>query len=219
MKEEQRERIIKRHHHSIWMYGHSHQALYWESREVQELRFEVLLSCGIESGDSVLDVGCGFADLYHYMQGKGLEVDYTGIDLSPDMIAAAKARAPDLKLFQGDLFDFDPPPQAYDWVLLSGALNEPLQDDGAYVQAMLPRLYDSSRQGLAFNLLNGDYAWSERDLYILQAYPPYGIMAQLNRLSPHSRLRTDYLAVDASYFVWRAAPQHLADWCEKALAT
>jgi SAM-dependent methyltransferase len=203
MQEEQRQRIIKRHSHSIWLYGHSPQALYWESREVQDLRFDVLLECGIESGDSVLDVGCGFADLYHYMRAKGLEVDYTGIDLSPDMIEAAWGRAPELNLFQGDLFDFDPPPQAYDWVVLSGALNEPLQDDGTYLRAMLPRLFSSCRKGLAFNLLNGDYAWSEQQRYSLQAYDPSGIMAQLDTLSPYTRLRTDYLEVDAAYFVWR----------------
>jgi SAM-dependent methyltransferase len=211
MKEEQRQRIIKRHSHSIWLYGHGPQALYWESREVQELRFEVLLECGIESGDSVLDVGCGFADLYHYIRGKGLAVDYTGIDLSPDMIEAARGRSPELTLFQGDLFDFDPPPQGYDWVLLSGALNEPLQDDGAYVRVMLPRLFTACRKGLALNLLNGDYAWSEQQGYSLQAYPPAEIVAHLNTLSPYTRLRTDYLEVDASYFAWREPgfrPQH-----------
>lgn len=50
-----------------------------------------------------------------------------------------KARAPDLKLIQGGLFDFDPPEKTYDWVFLSRALNELLQDEDAYVKAMLPR--------------------------------------------------------------------------------
>ena len=126
MKKEQRERIIKRHHHSVWMHGHSPQALYWANKEVQEIRFDVLLGCGVSNGDSVLDVGCGFADLYDYMKMNGITTQYTGIDLSPDMINAAKERLPHLTFFQGDLFDLDPPEKSYDWVLLSGALNEPL---------------------------------------------------------------------------------------------
>ncbi len=203
MKADQRERIIKRHHHSIWMHGQCPQALYWENREVQEIRFEVLLGCGVKTGDSVLDVGCGFADLYHYMRDKGIAVDYTGIDLSPDMIEIANRRAPALSLFQGDLLDFNPPEKSYDWVLLSGALNEPLQDEGAYLRAMLPRLYSTCRKGLAFNLLNDDYEWTERERYTLQACKPDEIMAQLNTLSPHAMVRIDYLDVDASYFVWR----------------
>lgn len=203
MKKNQRERIIKRHTHSIMMYGHDPQALYWANREVQELRFDVLLSCGVQRGDSVLDVGCGFADLYHYMRNQGLDVDYTGLDLSPDMIEAARDRSPELPLFQGELFDFNPPEQSYDWVLLSGALNEPLKDDGLYVREMLPRLYATCRKGLAFNLLNGDHAWTERERYSLHAYKPDEIIQQINVLSAYTKLRTDYLQTDASYFVWR----------------
>ncbi len=203
MKVEQRERIIKRHHHSIWMHGNNPLALYWESREVQEIRFEVLLGCGVKTGDSVLDVGSGFSDLFHFMKTKGLEIDYSGIDLSPDMIEIALGRTPALSLFQGDLFDFDPPEKSYDWVLLSGALNEPLQDKGAYLRAILPRLYSTCRKGLAFNLLNDDYDWTEQERFMLQAWKPDEIMAQLNTLSEHTLMRADYLNTDASYFVWR----------------
>jgi len=203
MKKEQRDRIIKRHKHSIWMYGQNPQALYWDNREVQELRFDVLLGCGVRTGDSVLDVGCGFADLYFYMKSTGIGVNYTGIDLSPDMIEAAKGRLPELTLQQGDLFDFDPSQQAYDWVLLSGALNEPLQDEGAYLQAMLPRLYSTCRKGVAFNLLNADYDWTEQQLCTLQAYQPDEVMAQLATLSCYTRLQQGYLDVDTSYFIWR----------------
>jgi len=91
MKDEQRKRIIDPHRHSIWMYGPTLQALYIESIEAQEVRFDVLLDCGLKTGDSVLDVGCGFADFYHYMSVKGLEVDHAGIDLSPDMIETSES--------------------------------------------------------------------------------------------------------------------------------
>jgi len=95
MKKTQRERIIKRHRHSVWMHGHSPQALYWGNAQVQQLRFDVLLGCGVSEGDSVLDVDCGFADLYDYMKSKGLDVNYTGIDLPPAMIDGAKQRLPE----------------------------------------------------------------------------------------------------------------------------
>ena len=203
MKDDQRKRIIDRHRHSVWMYGPTVQALYIESIEAQEIRFDVLLDCGIKNGDTVLDVGCGFADFYRYMCAKGLEIDYTGIDLSPDMIESAKARSPDLKLYQGDLFDFDPPEKSYDWVFLSGALNEPLKDDGEYVRSMLPRLYSACRKGLAFNLLNDEFPWEPRQRHTLEAYVPQEIISQLNKLSSRTMLRTDYLDNDASYFVWR----------------
>ena len=203
MDEKQRERIIKRHTHSIYLYGDTPQALYWGNRQVQQLRFDVLLSCGVKSGDTVLDVGSGFADLYPYMCDKGLEVDYTGIDLSPDMVEKSKQKYPHLCFFNGDLFDFNPRQESYDWVLLSGALNEPLQDDGEYLGRMLPRLYSCCRQGLAFNLLNADFAWQPKDAYTLQSYQSDDVMKALGLLSRHTALRSDYLAQDVSYFVWR----------------
>ncbi len=209
MDDTQRERIINRHRHSIWMYGHKPQALYWENREVQELRFSVLLECGVQSGDSVLDVGCGFADLYHFMRAQGLETEYSGLDLSPDMVEAANRRSPELNLFAGDLFDFDPPEQCFDWVLLSGALNEPLGDNGEYLRTILPRLFASCRKGLAFNLLNAEYDWAEHQLTTLQPYIPDEVMALLNELTPHTKIRQGYLPVDISYFAWREAPAPL----------
>jgi len=205
MKDDQRQRIIKRHAHSIWMHGYKPQALYWENSEVQQLRFQVLLECGVQSGDSVLDVGCGFGDLYRYMVEQGIETDYTGIDLSPDMIEAAKAQAPQLCFAQGDLFDFDPAPQSVDWVLLSGALNEPLKDDGAYLHQIIPRLYATCRKGVAFNLLNGDYPWTAQQLYTLQPYPPREVLGQLQALCPNVRQRNDYLEIDVTFYAWRDA--------------
>lgn len=198
-----RKRIINRHRHSVWLHGYQPQALYWENRAVQEQRFEVLLACGMQSGDSVLDVGCGFADFYHFAKVNAMNIDYSGLDLSPDMIAGAQAQAPELDLYCGDLFDFNPADQAYDWVILSGALNEPLQDEAAYLREILPRLFAACRKGIAFNLLNAAYDWQAQQLYTLQPYVIDEVMAILQGLSPYRVYRDDYLASDVSYFVWR----------------
>lgn len=151
----------------------------------------------------MLDVGCGFADLYRHMQAKGLDVAYTGIDLSPDLLEAARLRDPSLAIVAGDIFDFNPDAQSYDWVLMSGALNEPLADNGDYLRRCLVRFYDSARKGVAFNLLNADYPWSERERFHLQAYHPAEIIKQLQALSGCNAVRDDYLETDVSYFIWR----------------
>lgn len=204
MHTRQRQRIIARHKSSLYQYGIDPRTLYWQNAEVQTLRFNMLLQCGIQNGDSVLDVGCGLTDLKHYMDLQGLQVAYTGIDLSPDLLQAAQQRDSSLQLFAGDIFDFNPDEQAYDWVLLSGALNEPLGDNGEYLRRCLPRLYSSAAKGLAFNLLNANYPWPEKDLYHLQPWKPEEILQQLEKLSDHLHYREDYLENDVSYFVWRS---------------
>ena len=205
MQSKQRQRIIARHKSSLYQHGYGPQSLYWQDGQVQQLRFEVLLRCGIKSGDSVLDVGCGLADLKYYLDERGIEVDYHGVDLSPDLVEAAQTRDPQLSLVVGDLFDLDPPAESYDWVLLSGALNEPLGDNGEYMARCITRMYQVARKGIAFNLLNADYGWSEQQLYQLQPYSPADVIKLLQKLSTDVCSRDDYLETDVSYFVWKSA--------------
>lgn len=132
MKKEQRKRIIDKHRDSLTRYGYHPNALYWSSRDIQEIRFKELAKIGIEAGDSVLDVGCGFGDFKSWSEAQGRALDYTGIDLSPDLLAEATARHPNGSFFTGDLFDMLCADHSFDWVVLSGALNEELHDGGAY---------------------------------------------------------------------------------------
>lgn len=50
-------------------------------------RLEQVLAIG--SGARVLDIGCGTADILHYLPG---DIDYYGFDVSGDYISAARAR-------------------------------------------------------------------------------------------------------------------------------
>ncbi len=67
----------------------------WESRETQEARFEVLVqevreSACCVSGCSVLDVGCGYGDLYKYiMKQKDVFKKYVGVDSAIECISEA----------------------------------------------------------------------------------------------------------------------------------
>ena len=63
----------------------------WGSRRSQFRRYEVVVKeCGIRSGDSVLDVGCGTGDLYWYLHDHGIDVRYAGMDVVPKMVELAK---------------------------------------------------------------------------------------------------------------------------------
>ena len=54
----------------------------------------VLELLDVKPGERILDLGCGTGDLAKQIQEQGAEV--IGIDASPDMIAKAKAKYPDL---------------------------------------------------------------------------------------------------------------------------
>ena len=86
----------------------------WGSRRSQFRRYEVVRDdCGIASGDSVLDWGCGTGDLYWYLHDHGLDVSYTGVDVVPEMIRLAKEnKVPNAKLHS--VLDYPFPRKTYD---------------------------------------------------------------------------------------------------------
>ncbi|MDX8382532.1 MAG: class I SAM-dependent methyltransferase [Ghiorsea sp.] len=200
MNKQQRQRIIDRHSDSLLRFGHHPNALYWSGRDIQELRFKVLAEIGIEHGNSILDVGCGFADLNTWLSNNQYtDVQYHGIDISPDLIGVAKKIHPDVSLSVGELFDGNFTAQQFDWLLLSGALNEPYHDHGVYAKKVISEMYQLCRQGVAFNLLNAQVI----KVYDLQSFEPQEMLDFCREICPSSQLRTDYLANDFTIYMFK----------------
>jgi SAM-dependent methyltransferase len=72
-------------------------------------RAAVVLALGprLRAGDQVLDLGCGDALVASELTARGL--DYRGIDISPEMVDAARRQNPDLPFEVADSADYDPP--------------------------------------------------------------------------------------------------------------
>ncbi|MCF7821734.1 MAG: class I SAM-dependent methyltransferase [Mariprofundaceae bacterium] len=204
MKKEQRKRIVDRHRDSLTRFGYHPNALYWSSRGIQETRFSILAEIGIKSGDSVLDVGCGFGDFKEWFEKRYGRIDYAGVDLSPDLLAEAGKHHADVQFFEGDLFDMSFTGQSFDWVILSGTLNEQLNDDGAYAHRVIERMFELCRKGVAFNLLDIRYLKA----HDLQSHQPEAVLRYCRSLSPDCRLRDDYLQNDFTIYIRRSLPEH-----------
>jgi SAM-dependent methyltransferase len=67
--------------------------------------------------DTVLDGGCGTGRVAIELARRGIAV--LGVDADPDMIAAARAKAPELEWVTADLADLDHP-RRFDMVVLAG---------------------------------------------------------------------------------------------------
>jgi len=65
------------------------QGLSWISDHTQKTRFKVLSEIGDLNNKSILDVGCGFGDLYQYLSNRFHGFLYTGIDVTSLMIETA----------------------------------------------------------------------------------------------------------------------------------
>jgi len=199
MKKEQRKRIIDKHRDSLKRHGHHPNALYWSSREIQEIRFRVLAGIGIQSGDSVLDVGCGFGDFKSWFEADGETLNFTGVDISPDLLGEAERLHPDARFYCGELSDFMFEAGSFDWVILSGAMNEQLFDDGDYARRQIALMYDLCSKGLAFNMLDARHLRA----HDLQSVDPCQMLDYCKTLCQAAELHDNYLANDFTIYMSR----------------
>ena len=196
------DQIIKRHKIAFKQYGHHPNALLWSGVKIQYLRFEQLAKVGIQSGDSLLDVGCGFADLYFYLRQQGVDTQYQGIDIVKDFINKAQSIYPSAKLSTNDIFSLDPKPESVDYVMLSGALNYVFDDAQAVAKQTVEKMFATCKKGMAFNLLDNDDQWSSsRD--DLQTYSKQKVVSWVKDITPYYQLIDNYLDNDFTLLVWK----------------
>ena len=137
-------------------HGETPQGVDWNGEESQTLRFEQLSKIINTSRPfSVNDLGCGYGAFYDFLNHRYQSFSYLGIDISEDMIRAAKQRYQDRS---GVRFVVsNEPDQVADYGVASGIFNVRIgrSDDEwrSHLEATLDVLDRTSRCGFAFNCL------------------------------------------------------------------
>ncbi len=173
----------------------------WGGPGSQRARFRVLAAVGDLAGRSVLDVGCGLGALSEWFAETGLEVDYTGIDLCPDIVAAARVRSPRGRFEVRDLLA-DLPSERWDWVLSSGIFNRVYEDNHGFVERMLGAIFASCRLGIAANFIT---TWADPGSIGPETFQvePAWLLGRARALSRRVAFRHDYLPHDGTIYVYR----------------
>jgi SAM-dependent methyltransferase len=182
-----------------WDIFTSPQVVGWSSKEEQETLFEAALWLASTPGLSILDVGCGRADLYPLATEKGLI--YKGIDYNPNIIGIAQQKYTDVFVETLDVLNIEPGVD-YDWVVGSGLFNTAIENPANYAQAVIEKMYDKARIGVAFNLLTSipeDIA--DEDKRSLVVWEPAAWLAYLELTYKKVICRTDYLEGDTTFYI------------------
>ncbi len=180
-------------------YGDSPKAVSWGSKESQELRFKVLLEIGDFTGKHILDVGCGLGDLYGYMEKMGYTYfGYTGYDIVPEMIIAAKKKYPKAKFV--DVF----PEEKFDYVFESGIFNLPELDWGTNTAIVINKMFDVCKIGVGMNFLSSLSPKKNKDS---QYTDPLEILRFVSELTDKFTLRHDYKNNDFCVYAFRNSPK------------
>lgn len=176
-------------------HGETPQGVDWNGEESQRLRFEQLnLLIDNATPFSVNDLGCGYGAFYEFLGQRHTTFDYCGIDVSEDMIRAAKQRYPNRRSTQ--FVVASEPSQLADYSIASGIFNVRLGRSNAewlvYLKATLDVLDSASRAGFAFNCLTS-YSDADKirdDLYYADPCALFDLCKR--RYSRHVALLHDY---------------------------
>lgn len=200
--------VVDYYESKLAQFGPTAKGMDWNGEASQALRFSVL--CGIcdLDGMSVHDVGAGAGHLLTYFKDKGLNVEYSGSDLSESMVKAALERHPEARINKRDILTAKGA-ERYDVVMCSGLFHVKLRaaekDWQVFVRSMTRRMYEMCRIGIAFNLMSDRIDYREKALY----YSNPGEMLDFCRmeLSPHVLLRHDYPLHEYTAYVYRNPPE------------
>ncbi|RYF63505.1 MAG: class I SAM-dependent methyltransferase [Cytophagaceae bacterium] len=192
--------IFRYHKTLIERYGAgTTRSLGWLTIEGQRSRFETLSQLGDLNGCSVLDAGCGHADLYPFLKKRFSSFSYYGCEQIPDLLQVASQRYKrenNVILLPGDFLDEAMP--VTDFVLVSGSLNY-RQSDANFVYNAIETLFAKCRIALGFNLLSGGVESST----VLTAYHPNDILDFCGTLSKKVQLHVGYWPDDFTVFVYK----------------
>ena len=182
-------------------FGFDHRGLGFRNKSSQDKRFEALLALGDLDGARILDVGCGFGDLLAFLAERGIEPEYTGLDICEPMIERCRERfEPDAGRFLvGDALQFEPD-EPYDYVVASGLFG--LDSVGARdrIRPTLERLFALSRIAMAVNFLSTRSPNPvEARIYV---DPCKALEAGLS-LTPAARIDHTYLPNDFTLFLYK----------------
>lgn len=185
----------------VRQYGHDIRAIDYGRATTQTLKFSVLCQGLDLAGRSVLDVGCGFADLSRYLAAQKIDVAYSGIDISGEMIAAARALDPALPLIHGNILEAAIPEKSVDVVIATGVFYLLGPDAEALSRQLIARTFAIAREAVAFSTLSTWAPYVENGEHHSD---PVALLDFCRGLTPHVALRHDYHPRDMTFFLYRS---------------
>lgn len=177
-------------------HGETPQGVDWNGEAGQIARFEQLFKLFEgEKSYSLNDLGCGYgAMLEHLRERCGDAVRYCGIDVSAEMVTAARRRHADDA--NARFVCAAAPDGIADYGLASGIFNVRQQrsaDEWAdYVEATIAELNRTSTKGFAFNCLTSYSDEEKKKDYLFYADPLHFFDLCKRRYSRHVALLHDY---------------------------
>lgn len=184
-------------------HGASVRTLTWNTLVSQQHRFDILVSIGDLQDCSILDVGCGFGDLYKYLKNKNISIsDYVGCDIIKEFINHAKEIYPTTTFLCMDFLNnsryID---KKFDFVFASGLFAHKEEKWDEYLLNMTKKMFNFCNIGIAVNFLSNFS--TNKDNFPYYADPSDVLRVLMKNISNKVTLRHDYRHNDFTVFLYK----------------
>jgi SAM-dependent methyltransferase len=196
---------IDRYAERFRRHGDSPETLGWGKNARQDVRFSVLAGPALGDPDSsVLDIGCGFGDLFDYLTARGWRGRYTGVDIVPDLLRVARERHPDLDFIEADVSGSSNGLPSADCVIASGVFNAKLKtgDNSVHIQRSLANMAALARRAVCADFMTDRVDFQQPGSWHTNPEWALGIALKLSR---RVRMRMDYMPYEFAIIIFSDA--------------
>ena len=183
----------------IKQYGPSTDALVWHSEDTQRIRYDILCSDLPTTCQTIVDIGCGCGDLYHYLKSHHPPYQYKGMDISANMIVAAQQAYPngDFTCLDLDTFSIH---NRFDVVMASGIFNLRLTNHLDTLLYYIKIMLSMASQQVRFNVLTSKKT-SELSGNQFVSINPLFLKKHLLQFCQNIRIIDNYLPNDVTFIL------------------
>ena len=160
---------MKKHYAKTFKeYGCTSEGVDWGKHEDRALlRHQNISKLISKRPSSILDVGCGYGAFLDFLGHDSIE--FTGIDVVPEMIDSGRARHPGAEFICDDFLQHDFSGQNFDYVVCNGIFTQKLHVSEnameAYIRQVISKMFEISTVGIAFNMMTSYVNFRAENLY------------------------------------------------------
>jgi SAM-dependent methyltransferase len=181
-------------------FGYDPRTLGWHKGR-QRVRFAAALETVGTRFGSLLDVGCGFGDLFGYLRDRGWQGNYLGVDICPELLDEGRKRFGP-RGAQFECIDLSSESLAFsaDVAVALGVFNHRLKGDNLeFVAQMLHALWAHSTQAMLVDFLSTTADRPKPDLFHAD---PDVILRMALGYSKRVRLEHSYMPFEFLVAAW-----------------
>lgn len=185
--------------------GNDSATVFWGSPQAAEKRYAAILHHVPFREASIIDVGCGAADLLDAAIAAGAHPShYSGIDIVPAFIDTARSRWPNERFILGNALESLTEATPADWVIANGLFGH-AQPDGLWPQRfkeMTAAMWRAAKMGIAYTLISTHSPRRNPQAYYVE--PQWAVADAAERFSSRYLLDHTYLPNDMLIVVFKA---------------